>query len=164
MQKLSIIIPVYNEIATLEKILAIINNTELSVDKEIIIIDDYSTDGSRELIKNLSNQYKTILHKKNKGKGAAIKSGLEMVTGDYVIIQDADLEYDPNDYKKLIQEVNRNNLKVVYGSRNLIGNPRSKKSYYYGGKLITAIANFLFNSKLTDINTCYKMFETNLLK
>ena len=104
-----------------------------------------------------------FLHQKNSGKGAAVKSGLKLATGDYVIIQDADLEYDPEDYRKLIAEL-VNGREVVYGSRNLTANQRFKKTYYYGGKLITLTANILFGSRLTDVNTCYKLFKTDLLK
>ncbi|MBA4319639.1 MAG: glycosyl transferase [Flavobacterium sp.] len=162
-KKLSIIIPVYNEFLTLEKIINLINKTKLLVEKEIIIVDDYSTDGSRQLVENLRDKYKIVLHNKNLGKGAAIKSGLEFASGDYVIIQDADLEYNPNDYNKLLDVVSKTGDKVVFGSRNLMANQRSNNVYYYGGKFITAFANLLFGSKLTDINTCYKMFKTDLL-
>lgn len=164
MQKLSIIIPAYNEIKTLEEILKKINTVKIKIDKEIIIVDDFSTDGTIELVKKLSEKYKTIFHDKNKGKGAAIKSALQLVTGDYVIIQDADLEYDPNEYINLIEEIKKGKYQIVYGSRNLKKNVRFKKTYYYGGKLITFITNILYNSKLTDVNTCYKLFKTDILK
>ncbi len=164
MKKLSIIVPVYNEIQTLEKIINKINNINISFKKEIILVDDFSTDGTRNLIKNLENKYKVILHNKNLGKGAAIHSALKLVTGDYVIIQDADLEYDPNEYIKLIREIEKGEFKIIYGSRNMTKNPRFKKIYYLGGKLITFITNILYNSKLTDVNTCYKLFYSDLIK
>ncbi len=164
MKKLSIIIPVYNEVKTLEKIISKINNINISLTKEIILVDDYSTDGTREIINNLKDRYKIVLHNKNLGKGAAIHSALELVTGDYVIIQDADLEYDPNEYIKLINEIEKDDFKIVYGSRNLIKNPRFKKTYYLGGKLITFITNILYKSKLTDVNTCYKLFHADIIK
>lgn len=164
MKKLSIIIPVYNEINTLEKILKIVDSIKILVEKEIIIVDDFSTDGSRELIKTFNEKYKVIFHDKNKGKGAAIHSGLKFATGDYTIIQDADLEYDPNEYVKLIKEIKNGKYKIIYGSRNLKNNLRFKKSYYYGGKFITFVTNFLYKSRLTDVNTCYKLFKTDILK
>ncbi|HTW96847.1 MAG TPA: glycosyltransferase family 2 protein [Candidatus Methylomirabilis sp.] len=161
--KLSIIIPVYNEAATIEKILAEIESVALSLEKEIILVDDGSTDGSRQLLEKLKDKYKVAWHEHNRGKGAAIKTGLELATGDYVVIQDADLEYDPRDLVKMLA-VLQGGAEVVYGSRNLIVNPRSKNTYYYGGKLVTAAANFLFGSRLTDVNTCYKMFRTDFLR
>src|SRR3989338_10400510 len=139
MHKLSIIIPVFNEVGTLERILEAIESVPLPIEREIILVDDYSTDGSRDVIKKLSNRYITVLLTKNQGKGAAIQAGLKTASGDYVLIQDADLEYDPKDIIKLIREVTGNGATVVYGSRNLIKNPRFKQSYYYGGKLVTAI-------------------------
>lgn len=164
MPKLSIIVPVYNEKNTLPKILEKINSVVLLVEKEIIVVDDGSSDGSEDMIKQLDGRYKTLCHEKNLGKGAAIQSGLKLATGDYIIIQDADLEYDPRDYQKLLEIISNGQYQVVYGSRNLSANPRVNAIYYNGGKLVTAIANLLFNANLTDINTCYKMFDAKLLK
>ena len=161
--KLSIIIPIFNEKENLPKILQKIEGVEIPMEKEIILVDDFSMDGTREIVASLAGKYKIFLHQKNSGKGAAVKSGLKLATGDYVIIQDADLEYDPEDYRKLIAEL-VNGREVVYGSRNLTANQRFKKTYYYGGKLITLTANILFGSRLTDVNTCYKLFKTDLLK
>lgn len=163
MAKLSIIIPVFNEINNLAVLLSKIERISIPLEKEIILVDDFSTDGTREIITNLSNKYKIFLHQKNLGKGAAVKSGLKLASGDYVVIQDADLEYNPDDYIKLIAEL-ANGYSVVYGSRNLVDNKRFKKTYYYGGKLLTYLTNLLFNSRLTDVNTCYKLFEINILK
>lgn len=164
MKKLSIIIPVYNEIGTLEKILKKIEEIYIPVEKEIILIDDGSTDGTRELMRNFTDKYKIIFHEKNLGKGGAVHSGIKAATGDYIIIQDADLEYDPNDYIKLLEEAEKGKYKAVYGSRNLMSNPRFKKSYYYGGKMITFFANLLYGAKLTDVNTCYKMINTEVAR
>lgn len=164
MKKLSIIIPVYNEKSTLLEIIDKIEKTNFPVELELIIVDDFSTDGSRDLIKNLPSKYITLFHEINKGKGAAIKTAQNQVTGDYVIIQDADLEYNPNDIIKLLNFAEENNQKIVYGSRNLTKNPRYKKSYYWGGKLITFITNILFKTKLTDVNTCYKLFDSRIFK
>ena len=147
-----------------KKILNVLDKLELPVEKEIILVDDGSTDGTRDLIRKLDEKYVKIFHEQNQGKGGAVHSGLAAASGDFVIIQDADLEYDPFEYNKLIDQIERHNLLVVYGSRNMTNNPRFKKSYYWGGKLITFITNFLFGSKLTDVNTCYKLFNTELMR
>jgi len=166
MKKLSIIIPVFNEIKTLESVIEKIESLDFGIEKEIIMVDDCSYDGSKELIKKISRgkNLKAAFHEKNSGKGAAVQTGLKLATGDYVIIQDADLEYDPNDYKILIKTMLGGDCDIVYGSRSLKKNPRSKNSYYYGGKMITLITNLLFKSNLTDVNTCYKLFKTEDLK
>ena len=132
--KLSIIIPIFNEKENLPKILQKIEGVEIPMEKEIILVDDFSMDGTREIVASLAGKYKIFLHQKNSGKGAAVKSGLKLATGDYVIIQDADLEYDPEDYRKLIAEL-VNGREVVYGSRNLTANQRFKKTYYSGGDI-----------------------------
>lgn len=163
MPKLSIIIPVYNEKSTLPEILDKIEKIPLPWEKEIILIDDLSTDGTRDIIKGLSGNYLKLFQEKNSGKGAAIQSGLKLATGDYVIIQDADLEYDPNDYLKIISALDAEHP-VVYGSRNLAANPRFSAAFYYGGRLVTLVANILFGSHLTDVNTCYKLVPTALLR
>ena len=116
MQKITILIPVYNEINTLETILEKVEQTHLSgLEKEIILIDDYSTDGTREILKNLEQKYKVLYHEKNQGKGAALRTGFKNMTGDIVVIQDADLEYNPQDYEELIKPVLNNEADVVYG-------------------------------------------------
>jgi len=168
MKKLSIIIPVYNEKKTILEILKRVENVnleDLGFEKEIIIVDDGSTDGTREILKKLRNKYKIIFHPKNKGKGSAIKSGLKKVTGDYVIIQDADLEYDPKDYRVLLKCAVKNQARVVYGSRTL--NPKNRYShfiYYLGGKFLSFLTSFLYGAKITDEATGYKLFKTELLK
>ncbi len=168
--KLTVIIPVYNEINTISILLD--NVIKTVIKKQIIIIDDFSTDGSREfLIKNsVKNNYNLILHKKNLGKGAAIKSAQKYVEGDYVIIQDADLEYSPKDYVKFINTVSQTNFKVIYGSRVLIKDRKNKingfshKFRIFGNQILTVISNLLNNQKLTDAHTCYKMIEAELFK
>ena len=165
--KLTIIIPVYNEIKTVE---TLINKVLLSeVKKQVIVVDDFSSDGSRELILKYfkSKVDKIILHDKNYGKGAAIISAKKYISGDYVIIQDADLEYDPNDYQKLINPILAGKTKVVYGSRVL-----NKKRYkipgfnskirIFGNHFLTLISNFLNKQNLTDAHTCYKVFHKDL--
>ena len=165
---LSIIIPVYNEKMTILEILRKINDvnlSELGFQKEIIIVDDGSTDGTREILSKLIANYKIIFHPKNRGKGAAIRAGLQGVVGNYVVIQDADLEYDPQDYKKLLEYILKNRVEVVYGSRRL-GNPRrfSHFSYYLGGVFLTFVANLIYRTKITDEATCYKLFKTEIIK
>ncbi len=163
--KLSVIIPVYNEINTLEAILAKVE--AVPVEKEIVIVDDGSSDGTRELLKKYEGRpgYRVIYHSVNRGKGAAIRSAIGAATGDVVIIQDADLEYDPMDYLKLLSCYHPEERPVVYGSRFLNSDNRhSYHSYYLGGRLVTIIANILFRLNLTDEPTCYKMFDSKLLK
>jgi len=168
MKKISIVIPVYNEKKTILEILKRVGNVnleDLGFEKEIIIVDDGSTDGTREILKKLRNKYNIIFHPENKGKGSAIKSGLKKITGDYVIIQDADLEYDPQDYRVLLECAINNQAQVVYGSRTL--NKKNKYShfiYYLGGKLLSFLTSFLYKTKITDEATGYKLFKAELLK
>ena len=163
MTKISVIIPCYNEKKTIVQLINILNN--LQINKQIILIDDYSNDGTKEIIEtDLSNKVdKVIFHNRNLGKGACIKSAKEFILGDIVIIQDADLEYDPNDYNDLIKPILEKKTNVVYGSRvlnkyaipdrNFISNFR-----IFGNYLLTKISNLINNQKLTDAHTCYKVF------
>ena len=165
--KLSIIIPVFNEKQTILEILNKIELVDLSVfpcDKEIIIVDDFSTDGTRDILKPLENKYKIIYHEKNMGKGSAIRTGLKEVTGGIVIIQDADMEYDPNDYAKLIKPIIEGTAKVVYGSRYLVSNKMSSLSFYLGGRYLSILTNLLYGTNITDEPTCYKVFRTDVIK
>ncbi len=161
---ISIIIPVFNEKNTILKILEKIDNIN-DLNKEIIIVDDFSTDGSREILKKINrDNYKIFYHNKNLGKGAAIKTAKLHVKGDIVIIQDADLEYDPKDYKKLISPIINNQAEVVYGSR-VLGKKRyfiksfSSVSRIFFNHVLTIISNIINNQKLTDAHTCYKTFS-----
>jgi len=166
MTKLSIIIPVYNEKKTLLEVLRKIEAVTLPLEKEIILIDDGSTDGTREIYRGLdSNKYKIFLREKNEGKGAALKDGFSLVSGDtdIVLIQDADLEYDPAQYLRLVAPIIKGETEVVYGSRNLIKNPRFKKSYYLGVRLISWLTSLFYGSRLTDVYTCYKVFKKSVL-
>jgi glycosyltransferase involved in cell wall biosynthesis len=164
--KVSIIIPVYNEKNTVEKLLNKIHKLT-SIKKEIIVVDDASSDGTTLILKkNKKKITKLIYHKKNLGKGAAIKSAQKFVKGNVVIIQDADLEYDPTDYYKLLYFINKG-YKVVYGSR-VIGRNRyllknfSSISRIFFNHILTIISNLLNNQRLTDAHTCYKMFASDI--
>jgi glycosyltransferase involved in cell wall biosynthesis len=164
--KVSVVIPVYNEIDTIEEILARVD--KVAIKKEIIVIDDLSIDGTRERLKKIAadkENVKVIYHNRNKGKGAALRTGFESVTGDIVIIQDADLEYDPNEYPKLLEPILDGRADVVYGSR-FIGGPHRVLFFwhYVGNKLLTLISNALTNLNLTDMETCYKVFKSQILK
>nr|WP_299416397.1 glycosyltransferase family 2 protein [uncultured Emticicia sp.] len=161
---LSVLIPAYNEVNNIQDILNKILN--ISIPKEIIVVDDGSTDGTRKLLENLkSDIIKVVFHEKNQGKGQAIRTAIEHSTGDIIIIQDADLEYDPQDYHKLIPVIESGKEKVVYGSRFL--NKQNKHSYFsffLGGQVVTWITNILYFQTLTDEPTCYKVFDAKLLK
>ena len=164
--KLSIIIPVYNEKNTIEKILNKIHRLR-DIKKQIIVVDDASNDGSINILKKNKNKItKLIYHKKNLGKGAAIKSAQKFVKGNIVVIQDADLEYDPVDYYKLLRFVNKG-YKVVYGSRVLGKNRYLLKNFssisrIFFNHILTIISNLLNNQRLTDAHTCYKMFTSDV--
>jgi len=159
--KLSIVIPVYNEKNTFIEILKNVMAVNLDgVEKEIILVDDASTDGSTELVRRASSEnseIKAIFHKVNKGKGASLKDGFKKSTGDYVIVQDADLEYDPNDYNKLLRTIDEEGVDVVYGSR-FSGNYEDMSNLHYiGNKILTMVTNVLYGVLLTDMETCYKL-------
>lgn len=170
--KLSILIPVYNEKNTLIEILKRIKAVNLgNVQKEIILIDDCSTDGSRELIESLGDDYIKIFLQKNKGKGGALKKGIEVSTGDFIIFQDADLEYDPEDYNILLKPILAQQTDIVYGSRfshqkfNPFGKNRDiYPTHFIGNKLLVILFNLLYGTKLTDTEPCYKLFKSDLLK
>jgi len=164
--KLSIIIPAYNEKETIEELLKrVFKAPSLDYQKEVIVVDDASKDGTRELLDNLKNRFNFILlrHSKNKGKGGAIKTALEKVTGDFVLIQDADLEYDPEDYPALLEAIDKE-YQVIYGSRNLGKAERGYLLFALAGKSLTFLFNLLYGAKITDINTGYKLFRINIIK
>ena len=168
--QLTVIIPVFNEINSIEQLLIKVLNSK--IDKQIIVVDDYSSDGTRELLINKfkDKMDKIIFHQKNLGKGAAIKSAQKYIIGKYTIIQDADLEYDPADYPILINEAIKNKFKVVYGSRvlnkNMYTNTKnfSHKIRIWGNIFLTFLSNKINNQKLTDAHTCYKLFDSALFK
>jgi len=163
--KLSVIIPAYNEEKTIEEIIKKVFGVELFIEKEIIVVDDKSTDKTLEILKKIQSKYNLILaeNSKNLGKGGAIKTGLKKASGDFVIIQDADLEYDPEDYKKLLKPFFENDAKVVYGSRILGSKNRGKAAFYWGGRGVTVLTNIICRINITDEPTCYKVFRKDLL-
>jgi glycosyltransferase involved in cell wall biosynthesis len=168
MPVLSVVIPVYNEIKTLKKNLERVEGATLpdGFTKEIIIIDDCSTDGTGAFLSGLQSCYKVIFHEKNRGKGAAIRTGFSVSTGDYVVIQDADLEYDPNEYADLLKPAIAGKADVVYGSRFMSGRPHAvfRFWHYMGNKLLTSFSNAFTNLHLTDMETCYKLFSRKVIQ
>lgn len=159
--KLSVVIPVYNEADTILETLNRVKNVKL--DKEIIVVDDCSTDGTRDILKKTTG-INLCFHEKNMGKGMAIRSALKEVTGDIVIIQDADLEYDPNDYYSIIEPIISSKAEVVYGSRFLNGKPKMNPANYLANRILAVASNVLFSAGITDEATCYKAFKTSLLR
>lgn len=167
--KLTILIPVYNEVKLLEEILLKVESVNIgSIEKEIILVDDGSTDGTRDLLKKIqqSKPYKIYYHAKNMGKGAALRTGLTYATGDIILIQDADLEYDPSEYSKLIQPIIDSQTDIVYGSR--LANKENTKGFsmlhYLGNKFLTLATNILYGANITDMETCYKVFRYDVIK
>ncbi len=163
--KISVVMPVYNERDTIVEILRRVRAVDLP--KEIIIVDDCSTDGTREILGSLplSDGLKILYQPRNSGKGAALRAGFAQVTGDIVVIQDADLEYDPAEYPELIRPILENKADVVYGSRFLSG-PHRVLFFWHsvGNRVLTTLSNMLTDLNLTDMETCYKVFRAELLK
>ncbi len=162
---ISVVMPVYNEAKTIKEIVK--NVQAVGLEKEIIIVDDASTDGTREILNELKDKegITVLYHQSNQGKGAALRTAFKQVKGEIVIIQDADLEYDPNEYNKLIKPIIEGKADAVYGSRFLGGPHRVLFFWHYvGNKLFTLLSNMLTNLNLTDMETCYKVFKSSLLK
>ncbi|MCU1458548.1 MAG: dolichyl-phosphate mannose synthase related protein [Actinomycetia bacterium] len=162
--KLSVIVPVYNERNTVVEIVRRMRAVTLDVDLEIILIDDGSTDGTRAVLPQLQDStLRVVLHPNNKGKGSAIRTGLEHVTGDLVLIQDADLEYDPEDWPKLLSPIMKGRALVVYGSR-FTGERRNMLFLHWiGNRMLSLATNVLYNTTLSDMETCYKLFDRTVL-
>lgn len=162
---LSVIIPCYNEVATLPQILELVRAVQL--DKEIIVVDDHSSDATLTLLQEAAardSSIRVIRHPRNRGKGAAVRSGLAHARGEIVIIQDADLEYDPNDYYELVKPIVEGRVEVVFGSRFL---GRHTGMYFWnavGNKGLTLLTNFLFNCWISDMETCYKVMRTDIMR
>ena len=167
--KLSVIIPCYNELNTIGKIINKIKKNNIQ-DIEIIVVDDFSTDGTREKLKNeiesSGKVNKILYHEKNKGKGAALRTGFNYISGDIVIIQDADLEYNPDEYEKLIGPIINNKADVVYGSR-FVGGQEHRVLYFWhkiANNILTLLSNIFTNLNLSDMETCYKVFRKDIIK
>ncbi len=162
---LSVIIPVYNEVNNIEEIIKRVQSTKLAA--EIVIVDDASQDGTREILQRLDGKKKmrVILHEKNQGKGAAVVTGMKAAKGDILLIQDADLEYDPRDYPMLLQPINEGIADVVYGSR-FLGGPHRVTMFWHlvANRLLTTMTNILYNTILTDMETGYKVFRRDVIK
>jgi glycosyltransferase involved in cell wall biosynthesis len=161
--KLSVIIPCYNEEATVEEIVRQVLATGLA--HEVIVVDDGSTDGTRTILEGLNNQdrVRVIQHERNQGKGAAVRTGLRHATGEVMLVQDADLEYDPRDYPLMLRPIEEGRAKAVYGSR-FLGGPRRTMFFWHmvGNRFLTLVTNVLYDTILSDMETCYKMFTADV--
>lgn len=167
--KISFIFPVYNELNTVESIVETLKRVPMhGLEKEIILVDDYSTDGTRELLRSsLVHQVdKIIYHEKNRGKGASLRTGIQSATGDWIAIQDADLEYDPFDFELMLKPIIEGRADVVYGSRYLFSQERRVLYYWHSiaNGMLTRLSNMLTNLHLTDVHACYKIFRADVIK
>ena len=163
--RLSVIIPIYNEINTLEEIISRVQETNLA--DEIVLVDDGSVDGTREIVEKYKNKngFVVVMHEKNQGKGAAVRSGFEVAKGEIFLIQDADLEYDPREYPNLLKPLNEDLADVVYGSR-FLGAPRRVAMFWHmiANKMLTLFTNILYDTILTDMETGYKVFKREVVE
>lgn len=164
LKKISVIIPVYNEKNSLLELLKLVENVDFGLEKEIILVDDCSTDGTKDLYPGIS--HKVLYHEKNMGKGAALRDGIKEAKGDVIIIQDADLEYNPADYVPLVNLIKEDKADVVYGSRFLGEQNRGNFLFlsFVANKTLTFLTQILYGTKLTDMETCYKAFRSEIIK
>ncbi len=162
---LTIIIPAFNEKATIESLLEKVETALATYPTQIIIVDDGSRDGTRDILKKYENRHTIVYHTENRGKGAAIRTGLSVALGSHVVIQDADLEYDPQDLVVMLEHMIQEDLPVLYGSRSIHRgrNQEAGFSFYWGGQFLTLLTNVLYNQRLTDEPTCYKMFKNEVI-
>ena len=185
---LSIVIPIYNEVTSLKELLQQVADVEIGMKKELILVDDFSTDGTREILREIEDTQenpdgirgylatnahpengdeisaKVFYHDVNKGKGATLRTGFQHITGEITLIQDADLEYDPQDYPKLLAPILNDEADVVYGSRFMKGKQTGLMRSYLANQFLTTLANIVNGTKLTDMETCYKVMRTSILK
>jgi glycosyltransferase involved in cell wall biosynthesis len=170
LQRLTILMPVYNEARTIREILRQVDAADAAgLDTDLIVVDDGSTDGTREILQTLDGlktPFQVLFHGRNMGKGAALRTALRHATGDIILIQDADLEYDPKEYPELLAPILAGRADVVYGSRLRGGKPVRDFSllYLWGHKFVTSVANLLYGAALTDMTSCYKVFRADVLR
>ena len=166
LRKLSVIVPVFNERNTVVEVLRRMRSIDLpdGVEREIIVVDDGSADGTRDVLRQLGDStVRIVVHDRNRGKGAAVRTGFGHATGEYVLIQDADLEYDPDDWPKLLNPVLRGKARVVYGSRFTGERRNMLLLHWIGNRFLSLVTNVLFNTTLSDMETCYKLIERDLV-
>ena len=166
-RKLSVIVPVFNERNTVVEVVRRMRAVELpdGIEREIIVIDDGSSDGTRDVLRQLGDStVRVLMHEGNRGKGAAVRTGIQVATGDYILIQDADLEYDPEDWPRLLHPVLRGRARVVYGSRFTGERRNMLLLHWIGNRFLSMTTNVLFNTTLSDMETCYKLIDRSLIE
>jgi glycosyltransferase involved in cell wall biosynthesis len=164
-RSLTVLIPVYNERATVAEIIRRIRAVEIPLTLQVIVVDDGSSDGSDKVLQALEDStVRVIRHTHNQGKGAAIRTGMEAMTGDLLLIQDADLEYDPDDWPRLLEPILKGKARVVYGSRFTGERKNMLPLHWFGNRMLSLVTNILYSSTLSDMETCYKLFDAEVLK